>query len=305
MARFAVLALLVGVLCSGSAGPAAGTSSKPRLAPRPAISASEPTFAPVPARVPVPIAGEGYHEVFRDDFDKLDRSVWDDHIWYDDPPDPAWTGFQTVGSGVLHLRTSRDFHWGPEASNNWPINTVTTQSSGLTFTQGYFEARMKWTGAQGAWPGFWLISYRHATNASWPSVNPYCADNDLAAALCYSAELDVFEGQGAEPNVFYGTIHRNSSNDYGVDDVQNDNNAQRQTVDLSADFHRYGMLWTDSSVTWYLDDEPLMTAPVYDSTNQPMFLLLQMWVGGWSGDPDASTPDVLQTQVDYVDVWQK
>jgi hypothetical protein len=44
---------------------------------------------------------------------------------------------------------------------------------------------------------------------------------------------------------------------------------------------------------------------VYDSTNQPMFLLLQMWVGGWSGDPDVSTPNVLETQVDYVSVWQK
>ena len=38
--------------------------------------------------------------------------------------------------------------------------------------------------------------------------------------------------------------------------------------------------------------------------NQPMYLLLQMWVGGWSGDPDASTPNVLETQVDHVSVWQ-
>jgi beta-glucanase (GH16 family) len=306
MARFVVVfVLFCAALCSRSAVSAAGLSSESGLAPRLAISASEPTFAPVPTTVPGPIAGEGYHEVFRDDFDALDRSIWDDHIWYDGPPNPAWTSFQTVGSGVLHLRTSRDFQWGPEPSDNWPINTISTQSSGLTFTQGYFEARMKWTGAQGAWPGFWLFSYRHATNPSWPSLNPSCADNDLPAALCYSAELDVFEGQGAEPNVFYGTIHRNSSNNYGVNDVQNDNNAQSQAVDLSADFHRYGMLWTDSSITWYLDDEPLMTSPVYDSTNQPMFLLLQMWVGGWTGDPDSSTPDVLDTQVDYVDVWQK
>ena len=300
-----VLALLVIVLCSASGAAAARSTAHPGLVSRLAPSATEPTFAPVPSSVPAAIAGRGYQEVFRDDFDKLDRSVWDDHIWYDETPAAAWTGFQTVESGVLHLRTRRDFLWGPDPSNNWPINTVTTQSSGISFTQGYFEARIKWTGAQGAWPGFWLFSYRHASNTSWPSLNPLCADNGLPEALCYSAELDVFEGQGAEPNIFYGTIHRNSSNDYGVDDVQNDNNAQPQAVDLSADYHRYGMLWTDSTITWYLDDEPLMTAPVYDSTNQPMYLLLQMWVGGWSGAPDESSPGLLETQVDYVDVWQK
>jgi hypothetical protein len=48
-----------------------------------------------------------------------------------------------------------------------------------------------------------------------------------------------------------------------------------------------------------------MSAPTYDSTNQPMYLLLQMWTGGWTGDPNSTTPDLLETQVDYVDVWQK
>ena len=260
---------------------------------------------PAPGGEPDAIAGLGYHQVFRDDFSTLDRSVWDSHIWYDDPPKSAWTGFQSAEGGVLHLRTSRNWFWGGGASDNWPINTVTTQTSGLTFTQGYFEARMKWTGARGAWPGFWLFSYRHATNDFWPSINPFCANNGLPTALCYSAELDVFEGQGAEPDVFYGTIHRNSSGDYGATEKQNGNNYQEQGSNIAADWHTYGMLWTASQITWYLDGRALMSAPTYDSTNQPMYLLLQMWVGGWTGDPSSTTPDVLETQVDYVDVWQK
>ncbi len=264
-----------------------------------------PPPPPPPGDEPAPIAGLGYQQVFRDDFDTLDRSVWDDHIWYDEPPKSSWTGYQSAENGTLHLRTRRNWYWGSGSSDNWPINTVTTQSSGLTFTQGYFEARMKWTGARGAWPGFWLFSYRHATNDFWPSINPYCANHGLPKALCYSAELDVFEGQGSESNVFYGTIHRNSSGDYGVSDDQNGNNYQDQPSDIAADWHRYGMLWTASQITWYLDGKKLMSAPTYDSTNQPMFLLLQMWVGGWTGDPNSSTPDLLETQVDYVDVWQK
>jgi beta-glucanase (GH16 family) len=255
---------------------------------------------------PGPIAGLGYHEVFRDDFNTLDRSVWDNHIWYDDPPVTSWSGFQTVdSSGILHLRTARTFLYPGCSSNCYPINTLTTQSSGRTWTQGYFEARMRWTGGAGAWPGFWLFSYRHATNPSWPSLNPYCSQNALPSALCYSAELDVFEGQGTEPQSFYGTIHRNSSNDYGVSDRQNSNNWQPGGVDLTSGFHTYGMLWTASTISWYLDGRLLMSAPNYDSTNQPMFLLLQMWVGGWTADPGPTTPDVLDTQVDYVSVWQR
>ena len=260
---------------------------------------------PPPGDEPAAITGLGYHQVFRDDFLTLDRSVWDNHIWYDDPPDPSWTGYQSAENGVLHLRTRRTWFWGSGSSDNWPINTITTMGSGLTFTQGYFEARMKWTGARGAWPGFWLFSYRHSTNDFWPSISPYCATNGLPNALCDSAELDVFEGQGAEPNVFYGTIHRNSSGDYGVADDQNSNNYQDQPSDISSDWHTYGMLWTSSQITWYLDGHALMSAPTYDSTNQPMYLLLQMWTGGWTGDPNSTTPDLLETQVDYVDVWKK
>src|SRR4029079_17188601 len=118
--------------------------------------------------------------------------------WYDEAPPSSWTSFQYAQNGILHLVSSR--------ANNYPDNTLTTQTSGLTFQQGYFEARMKWTGGHGAWPAFWLYSYRHATNPAWPSVNPYCSQNGLPTTLCYAAELDVFEGQGSEPTSYYGTI---------------------------------------------------------------------------------------------------
>ena len=59
------------------------------------------------------------------------------------------------------------------------------------------------------------------------------------------------------------------------------------------------------SVTWYLDDKEIMSAPTYATDNQPMYLLLQMWIGGWSPEPDSTTPDFLHTEVDWVHVWQK
>src|SRR5205823_3388337 len=187
----------------------------------------------------------------------------------------------------------------------YPLNTITTQTSGIRFQHGYFEARMKWTGGDGAWPGFWLESYRHATNPAWPAVNPYCTRHRLPQAQCLSAEIDAFEGQGSQPSSFYGTVHLNSCNCYGVSDQQNGNNLRAAGVDLTAGFHTYGMLWTSSRITWYLDGRSLMSASVYPSTNQPMFLLLQMWTGGWTRDVADTTPARIETQVDYVQVWQK
>jgi beta-glucanase (GH16 family) len=178
------------------------------------------------------------------------------------------------------------------------MNTVTTQTSGIKFRRGYFEARMKWTKGAGAWPAFWLISYAHATNPNWPQ--PACPNPN-----CLSAELDVFEGQGTEPNVFYGTIHKNSCECYGVSNQQNGNNYHEVGVDLTQGFHTYAAKWTDTTVSWYLDDQFLHSAPVYESFNQGMFLLLQMWIGGWTQDVDPTTPDELHTEVDWVRVWQK
>jgi beta-glucanase (GH16 family) len=114
----------------------------------------------------------------------------------------------------------------------------------------------------------------------------------------------VFEGQGTEPDVFYGTTHKDSSNQC-FPDQQNANNWQPTGIDLTAGFHTYGMLWTASTVSWYLDDRLLMSAPTYSTLNQPMMLLLQMWTGGWTSDPNATTPDTLETVVDWVHVWQK
>jgi len=275
---------------------------------------------PPSANDPGPIAGLGYHEVFRDDFTTFDRTVWDDHIWYDEEPHADWDNFQTIDAdGILHLRTSNSYTYTTtlcdettspptcvDQVGQYPYNTITTQTSGRTFQYGYFEARMKWTGGEGAWPGFWLYSYRHATNPAYPDLNPSCALERLDAARCQAAELDVFEGQGSQPSTFYGTIHRNSCGCYGVDDDQNADNYDDVGVDLTHGFHTYGMLWTSTGITWYLDGEATLTTAVpYDSLNQPMFLLLQMWYGGWAHDDTKPSPDTLETQVDWVRVWQK
>jgi hypothetical protein len=158
--------------------------------------ASTVAAAPKKPKPPTAIAGLGYHEVFVDDFDTFDRTVWEDHIWYESSPDPAWQNFQYVSDGVLHLTSRR--------ADKYPNNVITTLNR-REFTGGYFEARLKWTGGNGTWPGFWLVSQRHAWNPDYPQINGYCAQNGLPAALCYAAEIDVMEAQGSFPDRYWAT----------------------------------------------------------------------------------------------------
>ena len=77
-------------------------------------------------------------------------------------------------------------------------------------------------------------------------------------------------------------------------------------MDLSG-WHVYAVRWTSTDVTWYLDGRRIMSAPVYDSTDQPMHLLFYNWRTPWEdgNETSASTPDELHTEVDWVRVWRR
>jgi beta-glucanase (GH16 family) len=152
----------------------------------------------------------------------------------------------------------------------------------------YAETRMSWDPIQGNGPAFWLFSSRHATNPSWPNVNPYCAQHSLPVAQCWSAEIDIDESYGGDPNVFTGTIHRNSSGDYGRSDQQNGNNWQDMGHEMYG-WHTVAALWTATAITWYVDGAQVMSAPVYDSTPQPQHLILYNWNTDWE---PSNTPNL-------------
>jgi glycosyl hydrolase family 16 len=254
------------------------------------------------ASQPRPIVHQGYRERFGDCFTTLNRRVWCSHQWWEPPP-PIGTQF-VDGRGVLHLVRRR--------SDGYPNNTLSSEPCGQaapkSFTDGYFEARMRWTGVPGSGPAFWLLSTRHATNPATPHINPYCVRHSLPAAECYAGELDVFEGYGNHTDVFTGTVHRNSCDCYGVGDSQNENNWQPQKgLDLAAHWHIYAVKWTRSLLSWYLDGREIMSATPYDSTLQPMHLLFYNWSTDWQpgNEVSRSTPRELQTEVDWVRVWQR
>jgi F5/8 type C domain/Glycosyl hydrolases family 16/Thrombospondin type 3 repeat len=236
---------------------------------------------PPPSGEPAPISGQGYTKVFEDNFNTFDRSIWSQDIWWqnDDPADAKY-----VQNGVLHLVTRR--------SQGYPYIFTTTDGTRF-WQQGYIEGRMRWTGAQGSYPSFWMMSQ------GWRD-NPSC---DTPAA-----EIDIMEGQGSQPNVFYGAIHRHSGShvlDCGLV-AHNTNNYNPQSFPLADNWRTYAVKWTAAEVCWYLDNVRTHCWPTYDTTdNAPMMLILGQGVGGWMGGPNSSSPQEMRNEVDWVRVWQR
>jgi hypothetical protein len=262
-----------------------------------------------PTSAPGPVAGQGYVLRFSDCFGTLSRSIWCWNQWWEPRPP---LGTQYVADGVLHLVRRR--------SDGYPNVTVSTEPCGQTnpqsFQYGYMEARMRYDTVRGNGPAFWLLSTRHATNPDFANPepydpNPYCQQNGLPVAECWSGELDVFEGFGRidvgtrVDDFFSGAVHRNSQGFYGQPDEFR--LVQRRTgLDLSQ-WHVYAARWTDSSVSYYIDGQLQGLVSTYDSTRQPMHLLFYNWNTPWEDEnmPNAGTPDRLDVSVDWVRVWQQ
>ena len=246
----------------------------------------DPEPSPCPSPVPGPIGGLGYQLRFSDCFDTLSQSVWCSNQWYEPNP-PA--GTQYVAGGVLHLVRRR--------SDGYRNVTISTEPCGQaqpkSFQYGYMEASMKWDTVRGNGPAFWMLSTRHAENGdgvppdSWPDVSATCGGaGEPPLAQCYAGEIDIMEGYGSvnggfpdDPvhDVHTGTIHRNSCGCYGVQNTMRQGSWERTGQDLSQ-FHTYGMLWTPTAIRWYFDGVQIgSVVQPFDSTQQPMHLLLYNW----------------------------
>jgi beta-glucanase (GH16 family) len=140
---------------------------------------------------------------------------------------------------------------------------------------GYFEICAKLPEGRGLWPAFWML----------PSSNQY------------TAELDIFEVLGNAPSVLYFTTHGATGGTWST-------NSQRLKVaDTSAKYHIYGVDWEPATTTLYIDHRPVASAPTPQSMNTPMYMLINLAVGGpgsWPGPPDRATRFPANYRVAYV-----
>lgn len=279
----------------------ASRAAKTPAAARPKAGAVAATPARVPQTITSPL-GKKLSLAFHDEFDPvkdkdgkpyIDRSKWQTTFWQGSSERTLWGNLEAQyyvdkdyngdanilpeanGSlnpfsfdtpGILTIRAWKV----PEA--RWKKFYMGEQrpfASGLlisdkrfTFQYGYVEGRFKLPKARGAWPAFWLLG----NDPSKPTPEQ---------AHEWGPEIDVLEFFGHRPTKHTaGIIGRGDETfpwKFGFNEVG---------VDLTRDFHTWGLEWDAENVVFTLDGKIWARSKTSASLRRPMYLLINLAVGG-------------------------
>jgi Glycosyl hydrolases family 16 len=294
MIRLASLALVSGLaLVAGIHGFPAGMDA---------------AFGPAPAGPPPQAVAAGFSRLdFSDEFNYPDSSF----VAFNGAAGQKWNGgpwFNPQASKPADFILSKSFltirHDMISTLHNAP------PWDAHTFLGGYFEARLYCTG----WCGFYLGSYAWSSGVAkachgvnhCPALYAVGKQNDQQYGG--TAELDIIEARFSQPNSGYFTVHKNGMgvgdphNNYGALDEFNKSNFRRDfNFPIINAWHTYGFLWTQKTLTWYLDNQPVVTTKAYRSSWQPCFMILV-------DTPDQreapGSNDPTELGVDWVRVWE-
>ena len=339
-----MLALAPAVLAQNGAEPAAPAPPDMSVLMRPLRTAPPPAEktadgAPVPQTITTP-SGKTMALQFHDEFDAvpdekkdgkpyIDRRKWQTTFWqgssvrflganaeaqyYMDkdyagrdniPLEKRPNPFSFEKPGILTIsawKTPREL-WG----NYW-MGEKRPFSSGLlisdkrfVFQYGYVEGRFKLPANRGAWPAFWMLAN-----------NPARSD-DPAKQRPWPPEIDIFEAFGHSPTKFTTNVIAPKTEKVKLSKFAHD-----MGKDLTQDFHTWALEWDAEKVVFYFDGQEVSRANTTDSFRQPMYLLVNLAVGGnWYADEmkNAKTPYKAwevdeatmpwKMECDYVRVYQ-
>ena len=128
------------------------------------------------------------------------------------------------------------------------------------FEYGWIEARIKLPKGKGLWPALWLLR----SDGTWPP------------------EIDVLEmvdpqGQHIAQHLHWGP--KGQDNDWTIN---HNLGFKTALVDLSADFHVYGLDWSPDRIAWYIDGtvtQECTDRRILDYFKGAHYLLLNLAVG--------------------------
>ena len=231
------------------------------------------------------LAAEKWELVFSDDFDgdRLDYDKWTPRDPWEVVRNDELQGYVVKSffpeNGILKIRCDRRACFYDGAKKEYSSGMMTTLKS---FVQKYgrFEIRCKMPKGKGMWPTFWLLP----DDMSWPP------------------EIDVFEILTENPKKVILTHHWADAKDpkkYG-DSISK----ELIEVDFSEDFHTFTVIWEKDLLKWYIDGK-LKHSATKRVPVKPMFMLVNLAVGGWAVAPDKSTKFPADFEVDYVRAWKR
>lgn len=198
----------------------------------------------------------------------------------------------SVQEGLLVIEAKEEAY----SNRNYTSSRIKTQGK-FSFKYGRVDIRAAMPQGKGLWPALWMLGENIST-VSWPQ----------------SGEIDIMEmvgGSGGEGTV-YGTAHWNNGGvsasyspaSYG------EGYALTSGETLATAFHVFSLVWTETSLTWYIDDTQYHSMTIDNSASlaafrEEFFLLFNVAVGGdWPGSPNSNTSFPQRMLVDYVRVFQ-
>ncbi len=263
-------------------------------------------FFPLSLNATPPGNSSGWTLVFDDEFNgpSLNTAVWDtSYAWFQSGPgspgrnlyndDAEWyvddPSYHIISNGVLYLKADKVT---TEPGFPYTSAMIETYAAGLDWMYGYFEASMQIPTGQGFWPAFWLLPCPF----TWPP------------------EIDIMETYGTTTNMMsnHWTTDYPGIETVGVAGTEAGHATYSYAIPtMSSAFHTYGMEWTPTAITWYIDNvqvaQTTRNVPLAGYGFNGMFIIINLAVCGQAGScpgpPNGSTVFPAYLAVDYVRVY--
>ncbi|MCU1352919.1 MAG: Endo,3,4-beta-glycanase exsH [Acidimicrobiales bacterium] len=140
---------------------------------------------------------------------------------------------------------------------------------GYTFRYGRVDVRFKAPNVKGVWPAIWLLS---AGQPDAEGNHPYPS----------RPEIDGTELYGGKSREWSFHVH------LATGSGQVDQGTTATGPDWSADFHTLSIDWRPTKITWLVDGVSRWSYTGPGIPSVPMYLIINLAVGGWAGPVDAS-----------------
>ena len=178
----------------------------------------------------------------------------------------------SVAGGVLTITAAP----GPNPLG-LPYNSgiITTEKS-FNFEYGLVEVRARLPAGAGLWPAIWLLP----SDLSWPP------------------EIDIMEMLGDHPGQIYASTHSGKNNIGSTEQVH--------VGDTIQAFHTYALEWEPDHITWFFDGNAIRTTATPSDMHQPMYLLINLGIGGprsWPGAPTGVGEFPARMQIKHVRIY--
>jgi len=198
-----------------------------------------------------------------------EAQIYTSPYFRDHPGDFSESAFSSTGDGAVTI-TARPSS-NPEIFGYHYTSGMLSSKESFAQTYGYFEIRADIPENAGGWPAFWLLP----ADRSWPP------------------ELDVMEVLTSDPNGTWTTAHSAASGSH------TSAGALSFTPDAANGFHTYGVLWTATDLTWFVDGVEVFHTATPADMHKPMYMIANLALGGWGGAVDPGQLPA-EMKIDYI-----